>query len=109
MTILHSSSVFHDPKGQHLFPRPNLVTHLSIKSMPSQSSALLCLPLRQQIVGIVQQLHRIALDETLLIREAVPLNAIMDHPAHYLSCANYPPATADNSNEPLTLLTIRVT
>jgi hypothetical protein len=87
--------------------RPNLVSHLSMKTAPNQTSALLCLPFRQELLDTVHQLHILARDRTLLIRETVPLDGVMDNSSHYLACQ---PLTEPNfdDNQPITLQLIRV-
>lgn len=84
--------------------RPNLVTHLSMKTLPSQPSALLCLPLREELMGTARQLHHLARDSTLRIRDCLPLGTAVDNPSHYLACIS--PAAGDAQHEEDTATTV---
>jgi len=95
------------------------VTHLSLKSLrtSSQHSALLCLPLRRELVQVSVCLHRLCLTNTLHIRERLPLSGAVDNASHYLACCGYPPPSAadtvtensaDDQTAVITLQTIRV-
>ncbi len=57
-----------------------------MKTLPNQPSALLCLPLRQELLQTVQELHEIMRVLTLRIREMLPLNSAVDNASHYLAC-----------------------
>jgi len=83
------------------FTLPNLVTHLSVKTIPNHPSALLCLPLRGEVMAIINGLHSLARQSTLDIRNSVPLGSSVDNPSHYLACADPPVIEFDNNQIPL--------
>lgn len=92
-----------------LFKRPNLITHLSVKTLPNQQSALLCLPLRGEVMETVQELAGIMRMLTLRIRDSVPLNSAVDNASHYLACSEQVPPQVETDQQPvITLQTIRV-
>ncbi len=92
-----------------LFQRPNLITHLSMKTLPNQQSALLCLPLRREVIETVQELAGIMRTLTLRIRDAVPLNSAVDNASHYLACSEQvEPQVETDQQHVITLQTIRV-
>lgn len=70
--------------------RPNLISHLSIKTKLGHSSALLCSPLRKELVDILQELYHLAREQTIFIRERIPLNNSIDNPSHYIACSEIP-------------------
>lgn len=83
-----------------------MITHLSMKTLPNQSSALLCLPLRQELLETSQELHNIMRALTLHIRDCVPLNNAVDNASHYLACFEIPTVVIDQHH--VTLQTLRV-
>lgn len=87
------------------FTLPNLITHLSMKTLPNQPSALLCLPLRQELLETSQELHHTMRVLTLRIRDCVPLNNAVDNASHYLACSEI--ATEVIEHHHVTLQTLR--
>ncbi|KAI9557723.1 hypothetical protein GHT06_017552 [Daphnia sinensis] len=88
------------------FTLPNLITHLSMKTLPNQPSALLCLPLRQELLETSQELHDIMRALTLRIRDCVPLDNAVDNASHYLACCDIPTSEVINQHH-VTLQTLR--
>ena len=77
-----------------------------MKTLPNQQSALLCLPLRRELMETVQELGNIMRLFTLRIREIVPLNSSVDNASHYLACSEQITQATDLQH--VTLQTIRV-
>ena len=77
-----------------------------MKTLPNQPSALLCLPLRQELLQTVRELHEIMRVSTLRIRESLPLNSAVDNASHYLACCESIPEVIDQQH--VTLQTLRV-
>ena len=88
--------------------RPNLITHLSVKTIPNHPSALLCLPLRGEVMAMINGLHSLARQSTLDIRNSVPLGSSVDNPSHYLACADPPVIEFDNNQIPLQTIKVRL-
>lgn len=65
------------------------MTHLSVKTIGDQPSALLCLPLRGEVMEIIGELHLLVKQSTLKIRRCVPLGSSLDNNSHYLACAGH--------------------
>lgn len=82
------------------------MTHLSMKTLPNQSSALLCLPLREELLESVQELCEITRLFTLYTRQKVPLNSTVDNPSHYIACSV--PALEVTDKQHVTLQAVRV-
>ncbi|XP_057366332.1 vezatin-like [Daphnia carinata] len=87
------------------FTLPNLITHLSMKTLPNQPSALLCLPLRQELLETTHELYDIMRVLTLHIRDCVPLNNAVDNASHYLACSDIATEVIDQHH--VTLQTLR--
>ena len=84
-----------------------MITHLSMKTLPNQPSALLCLPLRQELMEVINELHDFMRCITLQIRESLPLNSAIDNASHYVACAEQQ-VRQSSDNQLVTLQTIRV-
>lgn len=77
-----------------------------MKTLPNQPSALLCMPLRQELVETAQELREISQIFTLYMRESLPLNSSVDNASHYVACSEQIAEMVDKQH--VTLQTIRV-